>query len=256
MYRVFVTFTYSIDTYMSKTVAGTLYMIPLPIAEEALHTLPAQVATVTAGLRHYFAENVRTARRFLRTLHPALVLEEIQFSEIDKHAGADMGLLRRWLAEGQSIGVMSEAGCPGIADPGSVLAAAAHAAGARVVPVAGPSALLLAMMASGLNGQSFAFGGYLPVKEPARGKAIKEAEARSGTLGQTQLFIETPYRNNQMLQDLVKHCQPGTRICIAMDVTGPAEYIKTNTAAYWKTNPPQLPKAPAIFLILAMAGSK
>lgn len=241
---------------MSKAVAGVLYMIPLPVAEGALHTLPAQVATVTAGLQYYFAENVRTARRFLRSLHPALVLEDIQFSEIDKHTGADMALLRRWLAEGRSIGVMSEAGCPGIADPGSVLAAAAHAAGAKVVPIAGPSALLLALMASGLNGQSFAFCGYLPVKEPARGKAIKEAEARSGTLGQTQLFIETPYRNNQMLQDLIKHCQPGTRICIALDVTGPAEYIKTNTAVYWKTNPPVLPKEPAIFLLLATTGSR
>lgn len=236
---------------MSKTVAGTLYMIPLPVAEGALHTLPAQVSTVTLGLKHYFAENVRTARRFLRAMHPSLVLEDIQLSEIDKHTGADMALLRRWLAEGYSIGVMSEAGCPGIADPGSALAGAAHNMGARVVPVSGPSALLLALMASGLNGQSFAFGGYLPVKEPARGKAIRDAEARSATMGQTQLFIETPYRNNQMLQDLIKHCQPGTRICIAMDVTGPNEYIKTNTVTYWKSTPPELPKAPAIFLLLA-----
>lgn len=226
-------------------------MVPLPVADGALHTLPAEVFTHTATLRHYFVENARTARRFLRSLHKDLVLEQVEMSEIDKHSGPDTALLRRWLKEGHNIGVMSEAGCPAIADPGSILVAAAHDMGAKVQPLTGPSSIILALMASGLNGQSFAFHGYLPVKEPARSKRIKELEATSARDKQTQIFIETPYRNNPLLADLLKNCQPYTRICIAQDISGPTELITTRTAQTWKQNLPQLDKAPAVFLVLA-----
>ncbi|MES2702784.1 MAG: SAM-dependent methyltransferase [Bacteroidota bacterium] len=236
---------------MAGTPKGTVYLIPIPIAENALHTLPAEVATHTATLTHYFVENARTARRFLRSLHPTLVIDNIEFSEIDKHTGTDKALFRTWLKQGHSIGVMSDAGCPGIADPGADLAAIAHDAGAKVVPLTGPSSLLLALMASGLNGQSFAFTGYLPVKDPMRSKRIKELEAQSAKEKQTQLFIETPYRNNSVLDDLLKHCLHSTRICIAQNLTAPDAFIATKRCADWKINKPILPKVPVVFLLLA-----
>ena len=229
---------------------GSLVLVPLPVADGMLHTLPAEVYTHTATLRRYFVENARTARRFLRSLHKDLLLETVEMSEIDKHSGPDTALLRRWLKEGHNIGVMSEAGCPAIADPGSILVAVAHELGAKVQPLTGPSSIILALMASGLNGQSFAFHGYLPVKEPARSKRIKELEAISAREKQTQIFIETPYRNNTLLADLLKACQPTTRICIALDISGPTEQITTRTAQVWKQNMPQLEKVPAVFLVL------
>ena len=195
-------------------------------------------------------ENARTARRFLRSLHAALVLENIKISEIDKHAGPDLQLLRSWLHKGIDVGIMSEAGCPGIADPGADLVAAAQAIGATVVPLTGPNSLILALMASGLNGQSFCFQGYLPVKEPLRGKKIKDLEALSAKEKQTQLFIETPYRNDQLLTDLLKHCASHTRICIAMNISGPDAFIQTKPVAEWRKNKPVLGKAPAVFLML------
>ncbi len=234
----------------SSKKVGSLYLIPLPVAEGANHTLPAEVSVHTARIQHYFAENVRTARRFLRSLHAGLVIENLQFSEIDKHTNADTGLLRKWLAEGLEVGVMSEAGCPAIADPGSALVAIAHNMGAKVVPLTGPSSIILSVMASGLNGQSFAFQGYLPLKDPARAKRIRELEARSAAEKQTQLFIETPYRNNAMLADLLKICANRTKICIAMDLTAPGEYIMTRTVAEWKQQIPELGKLPAVFLML------
>jgi len=230
---------------------GTLYLIPVPIAEGAIHTLSPEILTVTAELQYYFAENVRTARRTLRLLHPALPIEPILFSEIDKNTGADLSLLQTWLKEGKSIGVMSEAGCPGIADPGAELAAAAHRVGADVIPLTGPNALILALMASGLNGQRFCFYGYLPVKEPGRSKEIKALEQVSRQENQTQLFIETPYRNNQMLEDLLKHCRDDTRLCIAQHITAPGAFIRTKRIADWKKQKPLLEKSPAVFLMLA-----
>ena len=190
---------------------GTLYLVPIPIAEAVLDSLPKEIADATAELRYYFVENIRTSRRLLRSLHKELVIDDIQFSEIDKHKGADKYLLKTWLKEGKNVGLMSEAGCPGIADPGAELVAVAHQAGAKVIPLTGPNSLVLALMASGLNGQSFAFNGYLPVKEPMRGQRIKELEARSIKENQTQLFIETPYRNDSMLADLIKHCSARVR---------------------------------------------
>ena len=230
---------------------GTLYLIPVPIADGALHTLPAEVLQHTAHIQHFFAENVRTARRFLKQMHPALVIEPLKFSEIDKHSGPDINLLKQWLKAGHDVGVMSESGCPGIADPGAVLAEAAHKTGMKVVPLTGPSSLVLALMASGLNGQSFAFNGYLPVKDPARSQCIKQLELHSRKENQTQLFIETPYRNNPLLDELLKHCQPGTMLCIAQNLTAADAFVQTKPIGEWKKNKPTLEKAPAVFLLLA-----
>lgn len=234
-------------TYDSK---ATIYLIPIPIADGALQTLAAEVTEHTGKITHYFVENVRTARRFLRSLHPALVIDSLQFSEIDKHTGADTALLRTWIKEGLNIGIMSEAGCPGIADPGADLVAIAHSMGATVVPLTGPNSLILALMASGLNGQSFSFNGYIPVKDPQRFKRIKELEALSIKESQTQLFIETPYRNDHLLADLLKHCSHKTRICIAQNITAADAFIKTKTVAEWNKAIPTLGKTPAVFLML------
>jgi 16S rRNA (cytidine1402-2'-O)-methyltransferase len=230
---------------------GVLYLIPVPIAETAVHTLTPEVLSVTGHLRYYVAENARTARRVLRSWHPDLVLESIEFSEIDKHTGPDLPQLRKWLQDGKEVGLMSEAGCPAVADPGSDLVALAHHVGAIVKPLTGPSAMLLALMASGLNGQSFAFWGYLPIKEPARGARIKALEALSKKEGQTQLFIETPYRNEALLADLLRNCNPATRICVAQNLTAPDEKINTKPVSQWRNESIVLEKSPAVFLLLA-----
>lgn len=230
---------------------GTLYLIPIPIAEEALSSLSADVSTHTEKLRYYFVENVRTARRFLRSVHATLVIDDITFSEIDKHSGPDINTLKKWLKEGKNIGILSESGCPGIADPGADLAAVAQNMGATVIPVTGPNSLILALMASGLNGQSFCFNGYLPVKDPARSQEIKAMENASRKKNQTQLFIETPYRNDVLLADLMKNCDNNTRICIAKNITGADSYVKTKIAADWKKEIPVIGKVPTVFLLLA-----
>jgi 16S rRNA (cytidine1402-2'-O)-methyltransferase len=231
---------------------GLLYLIPVPIIEgDGATTTTPEVIAATRELQHYVVENARTARRFLRQWHPHLVLESIEMLEIHKHEGIDLGKLRRWLREGKEVGLMSEAGCPAVADPGSEVVAAAHEVGAVVKPLTGPSSLMLALMASGLNGQNFAFWGYLPIKEPARGTRIKELEALSRKHSQTQIFIETPYRNDAMLADLLKHLTNATRVCIAQHITSAEEWIKTKTVGEWRKGLPALSKVPAVFLMLA-----
>lgn len=226
-------------------------MLPLTIADGAVQTLSPEVAAITNQLDVFFVEDARTARRFIRLICPVKPIDVLEFSVMDKHLGTDVQLFRKKLKAGSSIGIMSEAGCPGIADPGSELAGIAHEMNVAVVPVTGPSSILLALMASGLNGQSFAFNGYLPVKDPMRSKRIQELQLRSEQEQQTQIFIETPYRNNSLLADLLKHCSGKTRLCIALDVTGANEFIKTRTAEQWKKAPPVLGKYPAVFMILA-----
>ena len=228
---------------------AVLYMVPLPIIEGALQTLSPEILTCTARVTHYFAEDLRTARRFIKSIHPQISIEGLEFSEISKHEGLDKALFRKWLKEGHEIGVMSDAGCPGIADPGAELAGIAHSMNVKVVPLTGPSSILLALMASGLNGQSFAFNGYLPVKEPNRSKRIRELDAHSAAQKQTQAFIETPYRNNHFVADLVKNCASHTKLCIAQNITSEQAFIKTRSIADWRMDMPQLEKSPAVFLI-------
>ncbi len=231
-------------------IKGSVYLIPLPLSDGANQTLSPDILAQTAIIKHYFVENARTARRFIRSLHADLVIEELQLSEISKHSGADVSLFRKWLKEGKKIGIMSEAGCPGVADPGSNLVGIAHSMGAKVVPLTGPSSIILALMASGFTGQSFVFHGYLPLKEPARGKKMKELEAVSAKERQTQIFIETPYRNNLMMGDLVRHCHNHTRICVAMNLTSKDEFIATKTIGEWKEAPRFEGKQPAVFLMM------
>jgi 16S rRNA (cytidine1402-2'-O)-methyltransferase len=230
---------------------ATLYLVPVPIADAASQTTTPEVITVTRNLQYYVAENVRTARRLLRAWHPNLVIESIEFTEIDKHTGPDLGTFRRWLREGREVGLMSEAGCPAVADPGSDVVRVAHELGAAVKPLTGPSSIMLALMASGLNGQTFAFLGYLPIKDPARSIRIKELETLSKNAQQTQIFIETPYRNDAMLKDLTRHLAPSTRVCIAQNLTAESESIQTKTIAEWRKEEVRFEKVPAVFLMLA-----
>ncbi len=232
--------------------AGKLYLIPSPIAVNASPVSTThEVLSLCARLQYYVVENARTARRHLRSWHPELVLESIEMLELDKHGQTDFTSLRQWLRAGFEVGLMSEAGCPGVADPGAEAVALAHEIKARVLPLVGPSAILLALMASGLNGQCFAFWGYLPIKDPARTARIKELEAASHRQSQTQIFIETPYRNEAMLNDMLRHLKPGTRICVAQDISGAQEQIFSGTVADWRQKRPQLGKEATVFLMLA-----
>lgn len=230
---------------------GKIYLIPIPIADGATHTLSPEILETSFQVKHFFVENLRTARRFLKSIHPSLVIDEIQFSVIDKHEGPDTGLFKSWVTAGHSVGIMSEAGCPGIADPGAKLVTIAHEMSAQVVPLTGPNSITLALMASGLNGQSFCFHGYLPVKDPARSKKITELEQHSKRENQTQIFIETPYRNKAILSDLLKNCNNNTLLCIAQNITAEDAFIKTQTVSEWKKLNPELGKSPAVFLMLA-----
>ncbi|UYZ61864.1 SAM-dependent methyltransferase [Hymenobacter weizhouensis] len=231
---------------------GTLYLIPTVLADDtAAQVLPPQVAERVAALSYFLVENARTARRFIKSVAPQQVIEELSLTVIDKDSTeAQIQAALHPVAAGQDAGVLSEAGCPGIADPGAELARRAHQLGLRVVPLVGPSSLLLALMASGMNGQSFAFHGYLPIERPRRVAALKQLEKQAISQHQTQLFIETPYRNQQLLDDLLATLQPGTRLCVAASLTAPTEYVRTDTIAGWrKQGAPQLHKQPAVFLI-------
>lgn len=238
---------------MKHTMRGTLYLLPIPIAEGQLNTIPDEVKQLTVGLKHFFVENVRTARRYLKQLDKSIHIDGILFSEINHRNPADLQLLEEWLEAGHDIGVMSEAGCPGIADPGSVLAGKAQALGARVDPQVGPSSIFLALMGSGFNGQSFRFGGYLPVKNPLRQKALRQMEDWSVQRDETQIFIETPYRNMQLIEDLIQNCKGTTRLCIAANMTAADQLIKTLTLTEWKKHYKllDLQKTPCIFLVYA-----
>ena len=230
-----------------------LYLIPTPLADDtAAQVLPPQVVAAVARLPYFLVENARTARRFVKSVAPARVIEDIRFGVIDKDSTpaevrAALEPLRR---EGLDAGVLSEAGCPGIADPGAALAAEAHRLGLPVVPLVGPSSLLLALMASGLNGQQFTFHGYLPIEKGPRATAIKALEREAQQRNQSQLFIETPYRNGALFLDLLAHLQPATRLCVAADVTGAGEFIRTQPVGEWRKRPaPELHKIPTVFVL-------
>jgi 16S rRNA (cytidine1402-2'-O)-methyltransferase len=231
--------------------SAKVYLIPTVLSEGALHTIPAYITDTVRQLKIFFVENERTARRFLKALDRSINIDELQLHPIDENQpeAPIRALASKLLREGHDIGVMSEAGCPAIADPGHLVVQEAHRAGAAVIPLVGPNAMLLALMASGMNGQNFQFVGYLPVKGPERIKAIRELEMQSLKKRQTQIFIEAPYRNNQLLKDILAGCKPGTLLCIAADITGPEEFIRTRTVQAWKQEPPELHKRPVIFLL-------
>lgn len=232
---------------------GTLYMIPCPIADEGdpWSVLPAANREVMASLDYFIVENVRSARRFLSRAGIGPI-DRLEFRELNEHtaAGREVEELVEPLLKGRSAGVISEAGVPGVADPGALVAALCHRRGIRVVPLVGPSSILMAVMASGLNGQSFAFNGYLPVKPPERARAIRQLEHRARTERQSQLFIEAPYRNQKLLEQLLQVCQPDTLLTVAVDITAPGEWIRTRSVADWRRVPlPDLQKRPCLFVL-------
>lgn len=233
---------------------GTLYLIPCPISDETApwDVLPAANRAVMDSLDYFIVENTRTARRFLSKAGIARPIAELEFRELNEHtvAGPDVEALVDPIAAGRSAGVISEAGVPGVADPGALVVEACHRRGIRVVPLVGPSSILLALMASGLNGQSFAFNGYLPVKPAERAQSIRRFERRARSEGQSQLFIEAPYRNAKLLEQLLQVLAPDTRLTLAVDLTAPGGQVLTRTVAEWRRVPlPELNKRPAIFII-------
>jgi 16S rRNA (cytidine1402-2'-O)-methyltransferase len=229
-----------------------VYLIPSLLHEEGMAAIPAYVLDAIKDCSVFFVENERTTRRYFKQLwktyrpETTIVIDEYEWILIDERSSS---LFRQKIKEGKNIGIVSEAGCPGVADPGQALVMIAQEMGAVIKPLAGPSSILLALMASGMNGQQFSFAGYLPIDVSERARAIKEQEALSLKYKSTQIFIETPYRNNQLMETLLKTCQEKTRICVAVDITGRSEFIKTMSVAQWKNKVPDLHKKPAIFLL-------
>ena len=230
---------------------ATLFLIPVTLGEtEHRRVLPAYNREVILQLRHFIVENVRTARRFLKRVDPAIVIDELTFYELNKHTSPEQvaGYLVP-MAQGESMGVISEAGCPAVADPGADVVALAQRKHYKVVPLVGPSSILLAVMASGFNGQSFAFHGYLPIDASERTNTLKKLEGRIYAEHQTQLFIETPYRNNKLVEELIRTCRPSTKLCIASNITCEDEFIQTRPVKEWAGHVPDLSKKPTIFLL-------
>ena len=233
---------------------GILYMIPCPISDstEVYDVVPAANRDIIDSLDYFIVENVRSARRFLSKAGIKRRIDELEFVELNEHtiAGAAVEAMVRPIVQGRSAGVISEAGVPGVADPGALVVEACHRKGIRVVPLVGPSSILLALMASGLNGQSFAFNGYLPVKSPERGKAIKALERRAHAEHQSQIFIEAPYRNVKLMEQLLQVCAADSLLTVACDITSPEEYILTLPIARWREGKmPDIAKRPTIFII-------
>lgn len=232
---------------MSDRARGTLYLIPVALGgDNALSLIAPDTIDTARGLRTFIAENAKSARGFLKAIaHPG-PLQELKIHTLDEHT-RDVAPLLKLLLSGEDCGLMSEAGCPAVADPGSALVRRAHGAGVRVVPLIGPSSILLALMASGMNGQHFAFHGYLPVERTERARKLKELEARARD--ETQIFIETPYRNEALLSALFQHCRGDTLLCIAADLTLPGGFVAAQTIAEWKEKPPIIDRRPAVFLL-------
>jgi 16S rRNA (cytidine1402-2'-O)-methyltransferase len=230
---------------------GKLYLIPTTLGEnEPLEVMPYSVKTIVELLDHYIVENEKSARRFIKKITPKKIQSSLIMMKLDKYAKEIETRTYLDLCEqGVSIGLLSEAGVPAVADPGASMVKLAHEKGIQVVPLVGPSSILMALMASGLNGQNFAFNGYLPIDNSERKKEIKALEKLSKEKNQSQIFIETPYRNEKMFTDLKSVLSPGTLLCIAIDISLPKEFIKTYTIAHWKRQSPDLHKRPAIFII-------
>ena len=237
--------------------SASLYLLPCTLGDTPPErVLPAHNLVILRSLRHFIVEEVRTARRFLKAVDRDIDIDALTFQSVGKHSDP-----RRYpsylepLRRGESVGLLSEAGCPAVADPGAEIVALAQREGFRVVPLVGPSSILLAVMASGLNGQSFAFNGYLPIEGGERARRLKELERRSSAEQQTQLFIETPYRNRRLLDDVIRTCHPSTRLCVAAGLTTENEWIRTRSLREWRTQGlPDFGKIPAIFALLAPRG--
>lgn len=227
--------------------AGILYAIPTPLGGAAADALPASALVTVRALRHFAVENAKTARAFLNDVGMSCPIQELQISVLEKNFSREIQLLKA----GDSLGLLSEAGCPAIADPGAALVEAAHREGIRVEPLIGPSSIVLALMASGLEGQRFAFCGYLPREPEERKRRIKELEARSRRERETQIFIETPYRNDALLAALLETASEKTFLCIATDLTLPTESIRTHPVSRWRAARPAIGKRPTVFLLLA-----
>ena len=230
-----------------------LYLIPVPLGETPVgQVLPAYNAEIIRNISVFIVENVRSARRFLKKADNSINIDDIEFYELNEHTNKNSigNYLDPILKEGKPMGIISEAGCPAVADPGADIVALAQKKNIRIIPLVGPSSILMSVMASGFSGQSFAFNGYLPAKPQERAQKLKQLEQRCYKENQTQLFIETPYRNAQMIESILKTCRPETKLCIASGITCPEEYIKTKSVAEWKKLPlPELGKIPAVFLI-------
>ena len=230
---------------------AALYLLPVTLGDTPVDkVLPAYNREVIRGIKHFIVEDVRSARRFLKKVDAEINIDELTFYPLNKHTSAEevSGYLKP-LEEGAPMGVISEAGCPAVADPGADVVAIAQRKNLRVVPSVGPSSILLSVMGSGFNGQSFAFHGYLPIEPGERTKRLKELESRIYTESQTQLFIETPYRNNKMAEEILRTCRPQTKLCIAANLTCDGEYIRTKSVKEWKGKLPDLNKIPCIFLL-------
>jgi 16S rRNA (cytidine1402-2'-O)-methyltransferase len=230
--------------------SSKVFLIPSVLDEGAVHTIPPYVVDAVKQCKVFFVENERSARRFLKSIWREMVIDDYKWFAIHKAEPQVKNQFAQFLQEGVNIGIISEAGCPGVADPGQILVGVAHSHNASVVPLVGPGSILLALMASGLNGQQFQFVGYLPIDNAQRVKALKSLESESSKKNCTQIFIETPYRNNQLLETILKTCMPSTKLCIAAELTSENEWVKTKSIVEWKKSLPDLHKKPAVFLLL------
>jgi 16S rRNA (cytidine1402-2'-O)-methyltransferase len=231
-------------------VSGRIYLIPVTLGDEDfLKVIPQKVITLTRELRHFIVEDIRSARRFLRMIDREFPINETQFFELNEHStGNDVVNYLDPAIKGSDMGIMSEAGLPGIADPGAIVIAMAHRKGLTVTPLSGPSSIIMALISSGLNGQNFTFNGYLPVKPADRAAKLKELEKSSGT-GVAQIFMETPYRSQKMLDSILLTCRNDTLLCIAADISLISESIKTKRIADWKSDPPGLKDKLVVFVL-------
>ncbi|NLX81776.1 MAG: SAM-dependent methyltransferase [Proteiniphilum sp.] len=230
---------------------ATLYLIPVTLGDSAIDkVIPKYNLEIILNIKHFIVENLRSARRFLKKCDPSINIEELTFYELNKHTNRDtIGNYLNAMSKGESIGIISESGCPAIADPGADVVEIAQRRGYKVTPLVGPSSILMSLMASGFNGQSFAFHGYLPIDNGEKIRRIKQLENRSYSENQTHIFIETPYRNQKLAEDLISHCKPQTKMCIAMNVSLDNEYIVTKTMKEWKGKLPEMHKQLCVFLI-------
>jgi 16S rRNA (cytidine1402-2'-O)-methyltransferase len=232
-----------------KIISGTLILIPTVLSELQTASIPLETITAIHNTRHFVVERARTARRYIKSTAPPYAIQDLNIVEIEKNSNGHIDIVMAWLEDGKNVGVISESGMPAIADPGSNIVSIAHKRGYTVKAYSGPSSIMLSLSASGLNGQNFCFHGYLPVKDVELISTIKNLEASVNRFKQTQIFIETPYRNDRMFEFLLKYLSSHIQLCIARDLTGSEEFIKTKSIENWKKNVFKIGKVPTIFLI-------